>query len=477
MGLGALPLAITILVAPAQLKMEEGVAPATVTVTVTAPGSAATHLRLWCSTGALSRARELGNGRFAASYAPPAAGKPTFAVLAAWDEQSGEAAAATVVLVGRTEIPVETEPGAQVVAVVHGRRSVARANAAGHARVPAWVWPGDRNATVTAIDAAGNATTQELPLELPPPDGVFLLAPAEVAAGQPVPVWAFATGTTTPELAVTGGGLLSSIALRPGVASARLQARAEVTLTALGAGDRAEQRIRMATTTPPPARLIALGPQPSQRTPPPAPSTPSPPKGGPPSGGASLRAAREPPLSPWELGAALSGRYSGTFVGGGGVLAARRRLGRFAVGLDLDGRYANGALAGDDLRAGGLGLRLAAEMRFAVSPRATLFLAAGAGGHWASVRRAPPAGAAVTTNDGGPSLSGGGGLLVRAGPGVVELGVGYAWTPLVRHALANLDGVTLSVGYRAARWRRRRRRRRRGGGRRPRGRRRRARGT
>ncbi len=285
MGLGALPLAITILVAPAQLKMEEGVAPATVTVTVTAPGSAATHLRLWCSTGALSRARELGNGRFAASYAPPAAGKPTFAVLAAWDEQSGEAAAATVVLVGRTEIPVETEPGAQVVAVVHGRRSVARANAAGHARVPAWVWPGDRNATVTAIDAAGNATTQELPLELPPPDGVFLLAPAEVAAGQPVPVWAFATGTTTPELAVTGGGSLSSIALRPGVASARLQARAEVTLTALGAGDRAEQRIRMATTTPPPARSIALGPQPSQRTPPPAPSTPSPPKGGPPSGG------------------------------------------------------------------------------------------------------------------------------------------------------------------------------------------------
>ncbi|HEX6836210.1 MAG TPA: hypothetical protein VF334_06530, partial [Polyangia bacterium] len=184
-----------------------------------------------------------------------------------------------------------------------------------------------------------------------------------------------------------------------------------------------------------------------------------------------------PPLSRWELGAALAGSYSGVFVGGGGRLEARRRLGRFAVGLDLDGRDASGSLAGDALAAGGLGLRAVGEARFAIARRVTLFVAAGAGGHFARVRRAPPFGPASTTNDGGPSLSAGAGMLVRAGPGLVTLGAGYAWTPLLRHALGNVDGVALSVGYRLARWRRRRRRRARGDGRRPRRRRRRAPGT
>jgi len=464
-GLGALPLAVTLVVAPAQLKMESGAAPATVTVTATASA----RLRLWCSAGEVSRAQELGDGRFSASYTPPVGGKPTYAVLAAWDEESGEAATATVVLVARTEIPVETEPGALVVVVAHGRRSTAHANAAGHARVPAWVWPGDRAATVTASDAAGNASTNEVPLELPPPDGVFLLAPAQVAAGQPVRVWAFATSATTPQLAATGGSL-SSLALRPGVTSAMLRARHDVTLTATAGADRVQQHILTATVTPPPERSIALGAPPplpswAQSHPPPAPPPPaarsSPP---PPVVAVATREPPLPPLSQWELGAALAGAYSGVFLGGGGRIEARRRLRRFGVGFDVDGRYAHGSLDGDDVSAGGLGLRVAADARFAVARRVTLFVGAGAGGHWARVRRAPPLGPAVTGNDGGPSLSAAGGALVRVGPGFVELAVGYAWTPLLADNFANLEGATLSVGYRVARWRRRRSRRRGGGG-------------
>ena len=225
MSLVALPLVVTIVVAPAQVKMEAGAPPAT--VSVTAPGAG--ELRLWCSAGTLGRAGAIGAGGRRALRRElarrPAAGKPTFAVLAAWDEISGEAATATVTLIGRTEIPVETEAGALVTATVHGRRSTARANDAGHARVPAWVWPGDRAATVTATDAAGNATTSEVALELPPPDGVFLLAPAEVAAGQPVRVWAFATSAATPELAAAGGAL-ASVERHPGVTAATL-ARAQ----------------------------------------------------------------------------------------------------------------------------------------------------------------------------------------------------------------------------------------------------------
>ena len=456
-GLGALPLAVTLVVAPAQLKMESGAAPAT--VTVTAPPSA--HLRLWCSAGEVSRAQPLGGGRFSASWAPPVGGKPTYAVLAAWDEDSGDAATATVVLLARTEIPVETEAGAQVVAVVHGHRSTAHANAAGHARVLAWVWPGDRTATVTATDAAGNATTSEVPLELPPPDAVFLLAPAQVAVGQPVRVWAVATSGATPQLAASGGAL-SSLALRPGVTSAVLRARGDVVLTATAGYDRVQQKIAAAKVTPPPERSIALAPPPAPplvapRALPPSPSS------------SSIAAAREPPLpplSPWELGAALAGAYSGVFLGGGARIEARRRLGRFAVGFDIDGRYAHGALAGDDVAVGGLGLRLAADARFAVARRVTLFVGAGAGAHWARLRRAPPSGAAASRSDGGPSLSATAGALVRIGPGYAELAVGYAWTPLVADGFANLDGAILSVGYRIARWRRRRSRRRGGGGRR-----------
>jgi hypothetical protein len=456
-GLGALPLAITLVVAPAQLKIESGAAPAT--VTVTAPASS--RLRLWCSAGEVSRVQALDDGRFMASYAPPATGKPTYAVVAAWDEESGEAATATIALVARTEIPVETEAGALVVAVVHGRRSTAHANAAGHARVPAWVWPGDRTATVTATDAAGNATTNEVALELPPPDGVFVLAPAQAAAGQPVRVWAFATGGTTPQLAASGGAALSSLALRPGVTSATLRLRADATLTATAGGDRAQQPIALAQVTPPPERSIALGtaaPLPKWAQPQP-PQTAS-------NAASAATAARSgadvrrgaPSLSPWELGAALAGHYAGDFLGGGATVEARRRLRRVGLGADVDGRYARGVLGSDDAVAGGLGLRIAADVRFAVAERVTLLITGGAGGHWSRVRRTSAAGAAVTQNDGGPSIAASGGALVRVGPGYFTFAVGYAWTPLVAAGLANVDGATLSVGYRVARWRRRRRR-------------------
>lgn len=257
--LALLPIAVTLVVAPAQLKLEAGAAPATVTVTA----SAVTRLRLWCSTGELSRPQPLGDGRFAARWTPPPAGKPTFALLAAWDDESGEAATATVTLIGRTEIPVETEPGAQVVAVVHGRRSSARANGVGRARVPAWVWPGDRTATVSAVDAAGNAATSEVPLELPPPDGVFVLAPDELAPGQPVRVYAFATGTATPQLAAGGEASLAAVESKPGVVTALLHARGETTLTATAGSERVQQHIGVATVTPPPDRSIELIAQPA----------------------------------------------------------------------------------------------------------------------------------------------------------------------------------------------------------------------
>jgi hypothetical protein len=452
-GLAALPLAITIVVTPAQLKMET-TAP-TATVTVTAPG--ARELRLWCSVGEVSRPTTLPEGRFTATYQPPPpGGKPTYAVLAAWDERTGEAATATLTLAARVEIPVETEPGALVVGVVHGKRSTARANGLGHARLMAWVWPGDHTATVTALDAAGNATTNEVLIDVPRPDGVFLLAPPQVAPDTSVRVYAFATSGAKPQLQASDGGLAELVA-RPGATSAVLRTRVDVTLTATAAEDRVQQPVRVATATPP-TRSIAL-----TNPPPPAPSTPPPPVAPPPvveSPPAVVVEKPLPPLSPWELGAAASGRYAGAFVGAGATVEARRRLRRFAVGLDLDGHWATGAIDADAASLGGLSLSAVGEVRLPVTMRVSLFLAVALGAHYARVVRTPSSGAGTALNDGGPSLGARIGVDARVGPGYIVIGAGYAWTPLYRGSLVNIDGGVLSVGYRAARWHRR------GGGRR-----------
>lgn len=459
--MGVLPLVITLVVAPAQLKMEADTPAATATVTVSAPG--ARTLRLWCSAGALSSPALLDDGRFVAQYRPPATGRPTWALLAAWDEESGEAATATVALAARTEIPVETEAGAQLVVSIHGRRATARANASGQARVTAWVWPGEGTATVTAIDAVGNSAVNEVALALPRPDRLFILAPARAVAGVAVPVYVFAVGGLTPRLSASGG-TLSSVVARSGSTSALLRVRGETTLTATAGDERVQERVRVAAATPPPERSIALVPSLprwAQVAPPvaAAPASPS-------AVVAAADRAAAPSLSPWELGASGGARYGGSVAGVGAALELRRRLGRFAAGCDLDGHWVSGRFAADPVTLGGLAARVVGEARFDVARRVTLVVAANAGGHWARLRRRPAGAASVSADDGGPSLGGAGGLLVRLGPGMIGLAVGYAWTPLVRNRLINLDGAVVSVGYRVARWRRRGGRTRRAGRRR-----------
>ena len=183
---------------------------------------------------------ELPRDGLLADYRPPATGAPGYALLAAWNDATGEATATTLPLGARTEIPVDTEAGAQVVALIHGRRTTARADGTGHARLLAWVWPGERAATVTALDAAGNGTTTELSIDVPKPPGVFLLTPAEVAPDVPARVFAFTVGAAVPALAAPGASM--TVAARPGLASAQLRTLVDVTVTA-SAGDEQVQRL------------------------------------------------------------------------------------------------------------------------------------------------------------------------------------------------------------------------------------------
>ncbi len=282
--MSALLLAIRILVAATPVRIEAGAA--AVHVVVNAPG--VKQLRLWCSTGAISTPEATGEGRFEADYRPPATGAPGYALLAAWNDATGDATATTLPLGARTEIPIETEPGAQVVAVIHGRRTTARADAGGHARLLAWIWPGERAATVTALDAAGNGTTTELPIDVPKPPGVFLLTPAEVAPDVAARVFAFALGATVPELAAPGASM--TVAARPGLASAQLRTLVDVTVTASAGEEHVQRQVRVARPAaqggafeptgmfPDWARAGRAGDrqQPPKPAPPPPPASPSP---------------------------------------------------------------------------------------------------------------------------------------------------------------------------------------------------------
>lgn len=427
-------------VAPLQLKMDAP--PPTASVTVSAPGAA--RLRLWCSAGELSRAVALGDDKYGATYTPPPGGKPSYVVVATWDEESGEAATVTLALAARSEIPVETDPGAQVLVMVHGRRSTARANAAGHARVLAWVWPGETVATVTATDAAGNATTHDVALETARADALFVVAPVQVVAGEPVRVYAFSAGAVVPRLAISTGAL-SGVRERPGVGSALLATASEVTVVAVAGEERALERVRVGRATVAAERSIALA---SIEDADPAASKA-------PTSETGVATGALPPLSAWELGAAVGGRYGGSLAGIVAVVEARRRLGRFAVGLNLDGRWATGAIGAEAVTLGGIGLDAVGEARLPVAPRVALYLAASLGGHYARVSRTPPSGKAKAGNDGGPTLGGAAGLVWRVGPGLVDVALGFAWSPLVGSGRVNADGAGLTVGYRAARWRRR----------------------
>jgi hypothetical protein len=398
-------------------------------VTVHAPGDA--HLVLWCSMGELSAPVATGAGTFTATYRAPVTARPARALIAAWDETSGEAARTTLTLLAHVTVPVETDAGALVTLLVHGRRSWAHANGAGVARVGAWVGPDERGATVIARDAAGNVTTTEMALDLPHAAKVFVFAPDELAPGATARVFAFAVGEGAPALAVTDG-TLEQAQSHAGIATAILRAPPAATAPRSAATTSAitlTATLADATTT----RVVRL---------------PLPP---------AATETAGPPLSAWELGASLGGRYDGALGSLALAVELRRALaaGRFAVGLDVDARYGGGTVDGTALMLGGAALRLAGEVRFHLRSRFYAVVAVALGGTLVRERRVAPSGVVTTPGDGGPSIGATAGLLWRLGPGWLTIAAGYSWAPLMALSLANSDGGLLTVGYRVARWPRR----------------------
>jgi hypothetical protein len=101
-------------------------------------------------------------------WVPPEAKTPSTGVLVFVGEQLEEPTVVSIPLLGRTELEIDTEPGA-VVRVELGKRSFGprTANPRGKVKVPIEVPPGTSQVQVVA-QTQGTSTSRALPLELPP---------------------------------------------------------------------------------------------------------------------------------------------------------------------------------------------------------------------------------------------------------------------------------------------------------------------
>ncbi len=145
---------------------------ASVAVTVQGPDRANADLQLVASVGTVQTLTPLGDGKFVAQYVPPTEPSqqfPQLALITAVDKRNpGKIFSQAVVpLVGQTNYPIQSQPGATVIIEINGKPSLpAATDAAGMARVPITVEPGAYNAkSITLV----NNQRLEDPLDLKVP--------------------------------------------------------------------------------------------------------------------------------------------------------------------------------------------------------------------------------------------------------------------------------------------------------------------
>jgi hypothetical protein len=365
-------------------------------------------VHLWASVGEVSAPRETETGVFEASYRAPLHGVPGYAAVVAWDESSGEVTAAIVALSARVEIPVRTEPGAQVTVSIAGRHAVTTADDKGHARVTLPVPPGVRRARVTATDAAGNTNVTEVVLDIPRARGLWLLAPDGALDGRRI--YVVSMGQSPPRLSAGPGARLKDVDVRRGVGTAVVEGGGPAVITAANE----EETVSLSMSAPPYERLT--GPR-------------------------------------LELGASVAAQFSGSFAGVALLVEGRMRVKRspVRVGLDLVGLYASGSAASFAVQAGGFAVHLVGEARVGVSSRVALGITARLGGAVVADSRTR-LGRTTDATDGGPTVAIEGGLLARLGPGLLTLSLGFSYTPLIGLESTNLEGGVIAAGYRTAKW-------------------------
>lgn len=123
------------------------------------------------SSGTFAQAEVEGGAVRAFQWTPPEVRYPLAAILVFWVERGAappEVAVVRIPLLGRTDMPIITDPGAEVVVEIDGARfGPVKANRGGKVKVPVEVPPGVEQARVLAT--RGELKTDRVaPLEVPP---------------------------------------------------------------------------------------------------------------------------------------------------------------------------------------------------------------------------------------------------------------------------------------------------------------------
>jgi len=172
-------------------------------------------------------------------WTPPEPRAPFVAVLAFWEGRPlslGSVTTLTLPCSGRTELAIDTEPGARVTVEVAGAHfGPRRADARGHLRMPVEVAPLAHEARITA-EVGDQGKVRVIPLATAPSPWVWALEPAVVDAGMdgqamlisPEPIdphlEAKATGGQLRHQATEPNRILYSIIPQPGAARVGLEA-------------------------------------------------------------------------------------------------------------------------------------------------------------------------------------------------------------------------------------------------------------
>lgn len=167
------------------------------TVVIEAVGEGAERLedlQLDCSIGQMSSPRRSSEGRWTASYRPPPGNAPRVALIFARAQVDGHAVfgALQIALQGSAELLFRTDPGARVsIAVLERTFGPEVAGPDGIARIHVEVPPGIDSGVARSVDAIGNQSEREIPLNLPPYQRTLISAPRRLVAGEPATVGVF----------------------------------------------------------------------------------------------------------------------------------------------------------------------------------------------------------------------------------------------------------------------------------------------
>lgn len=181
------------------------------------------ELDVRASSGTVENVTHLGDGKFAASYRPPAKFFPHLAILTVADKRDPNRTygAIAIPLIGKANFPIVGQPNSNVMVTIDNREfGPVQADATGRAQVPLEVRPGFMDARVVSV-IDGRKTEEPLDLQVPTANRVSLFPTSPAIPADPtvvVPIRAYVTNaqggpdeTARVNFSTTAGGMSEAV--------------------------------------------------------------------------------------------------------------------------------------------------------------------------------------------------------------------------------------------------------------------------